>query len=409
MGEVAAKVVSEPRSWFRGPRSAAIWLGAYFLFQTLATLRQLPQDSPRWLIEVARFVTVGGYMFLALAMLASLAGYLKTMHRAASVLVLGAVLWLGLNAWFGARDPERVIVAGSAGPPQRYRLPPGAAISLGGGAGAESNRRYPIPGTAGAIATLRRSKSGFQIEPSEQSASGASVTVKGASLKGPSAIAPGDAIQIRLSAAAPSSEPREVRLAFGFPLRHPFPPQRWLQALFLNLMDIGLALAAAGIGALIAAVIRDPNILLPASVFAAFADYLMVYTSIGIVHTKLQTEQGRQQIGAMSAHVPTPHPAIAPLTVGMADYVFLAFFFACVYRFGMNERGTFAAFFLALTLSLLFVAYVSAIPALAPMALAFVAVNFRHFRLSKSELQAMGLAFAIVAAVVAGLFFFRGH
>jgi hypothetical protein len=43
------------------------------------------------------------------------------------------------------------------------------------------------------------------------------------------------------------------------------------------------------------------------------------------------------------------------------------------------------------------------------MALAFVAVNFRHFRLSKSELQAMGLAFAIVAAVVAGLFFFRGH
>ena len=132
-----------------------------------------------------------------------------------------------------------------------------------------------------------------------------------------------------------------------------------------------------------------------------------VYSPIGTVHTALQTPHGQRLVRAMSSHVPTPHPSLAPLTVGMADYVFLAFFFACVMRFGMNLRATFGALFVALTLSLFFVSYVNAIPALAPMALAFVAVNFRHFRLSRSEQQAMGVAFGIVLAVVAAMFVLR--
>jgi hypothetical protein len=171
-----------------------------------------------------------------------------------------------------------------------------------------------------------------------------------------------------------------------------------------NLLDLGRALAAAGVGALVAAMIRDRNILLPASVFMAFADFVVVYNPIGPVHQALQTHHGRQMIRAMSSHVPTPHPSLAPLTVGMADYVFLAFFFACVMRFEMNLRGTFVAFFVTLTLTLFFVASVNAIPALAPMALAFVAVNFRFFRLSRSEIQAMGVAFALILVVVGVLF-----
>jgi hypothetical protein len=113
----------------------------------------------------------------------------------------------------------------------------------------------------------------------------------------------------------------------------------------------------------------------------------------------------------MSSHAPTVRVgevAIPALTVGMADIVFIGFFVACVLRFDMNLRGTLGAFAVMLTAALLFVSITGApVPALGPMALAFVAVNFRYFRLSRSELQAMGIAFAVVALLTTGFFVWR--
>jgi hypothetical protein len=162
--------------------------------------------------------------------------------------------------------------------------------------------------------------------------------------------------------------------------------------------EMFFVLAAASLGILLAQAIRERNILLPAAVFAAFADYFMVH--YGTVHVALKSgAAGQKLINAMSAHVPSFHGRLPVLTVGMADFVFLAFFFACVYRFDLNFKATFAAFFALLTLSLFFVSIVGPIPALAPMALGFVAVNFRRFKLSREELQAMGAAAAIVLVV----------
>lgn len=179
--------------------------------------------------------------------------------------------------------------------------------------------------------------------------------------------------------------------------------------LLSQMLDLSRAVAATGIGALVAAFIRDRNILLPAAVFAAFADYLMV--NYGTVHVALRSEKGQQVVSAMSSHAPTVrvgNMAIPALSVGMADIVFIAFFVACVLRFGMNLRGTLVAFAVMLTAALLFVSITgAAVPALGPMALAFVAVNFRYFRLSRSELQAMGIAFAVVALVTTGFFVLR--
>jgi hypothetical protein len=404
--EEALKVASEPRSWLRGPHSAAIWLGAYFLYQTLVPLVKLPLQPSPGLLMLVRVLTVVVYMSLALAMLAAQASHLRTIRRAAVAIALGLLLWQGLDGWFGARDPQRIRVVDSNRGSRLYPLSPGEAITLGGKDAPEGGLRYPIAGMSHPVAILRRSDKGFRLEPAADAAGSAPVMLNGKPVSGATKIEPGDVIQIKIAAAKESTAAAELQMIFSFPLRHPFPATSWLRSFLMSLMDIGRAVAAAGIGALIATLIRDPNILLPASVFAAFADYLMVYTSIGTVHQALQTTQGQHHIASMSAPVPTVHPSIPTLTVGMADYVFLAFFFACVYRFGMNERATFVAFLTLLSLSLLFVPYVSAIPALAPMALAFLAINFRHFRLSKSELQAMGLAFAIVAAVVAGLFLF---
>jgi hypothetical protein len=163
-------------------------------------------------------------------------------------------------------------------------------------------------------------------------------------------------------------------------------------------------LAAVGLGTMFACAIRERNILLPAAVFAAFADYFMV--RYGTVHVALKTEAGQQVVRAMSAEVPRLHASLPVLTIGMADFVFLAFFFACVYRFELNLKATYAALFVLLTASLLFVSRVGPIPALAPMALAFVAVNFRRFKLSRTELQAMTTAAVIVLILALSFIWF---
>jgi hypothetical protein len=177
--------------------------------------------------------------------------------------------------------------------------------------------------------------------------------------------------------------------------------------LFYTMHELYLVLAAVGLGVLLTNAIREPNILLPAAVFAAFADYFMVH--YGTVHVQLtRGAAGQKVIEAMSAHVPRLHNHLPVLTVGMADFVFLAFFFACVFRFDLKFKATFIALFILLTLSLFFVALIGPIPALAPMALGFVAVNFRRFKLSRSELQAMGTA-GVIVLVLALAFIFLGR
>jgi hypothetical protein len=164
-------------------------------------------------------------------------------------------------------------------------------------------------------------------------------------------------------------------------------------------------LAALGLGVLLASALREPNILLPAAVFAAFADYFMV--NFGTVHQTMKTEAGQQFVHAVSAKVPTV-AGLPVLTVGPADFVFMAFFFACVYRFDLHRRRTFWSLFALLTLALCFVVLLSArIPALVPMALGFVLANFRRFKLSRPELQAMGTAAAIVLVVALSFIFWR--
>jgi hypothetical protein len=159
-------------------------------------------------------------------------------------------------------------------------------------------------------------------------------------------------------------------------------------------------LATAGLGVLLASGLREPNILLPAAVFAAFADYFVVH--FGTVHHALKSPAGQHLIQTVSAKVPTL-PGLPILTVGPADFVFLAFFLACVYRFDLQLKRTLVLLSVLLTFALFFVTLLAApVPALVPMALAFVVANFRSFRLSPSEKQAMGAAAVIVAVVTLG-------
>jgi hypothetical protein len=169
--------------------------------------------------------------------------------------------------------------------------------------------------------------------------------------------------------------------------------------------DVGIICLGAGIGALVAGLIRDRNILLPAGVFAAFADYFMVRW--GTVHVALQSHQGAKVVQTMSATVPAVHPSLSPSTMGMADFVFLAFFFACAWRFRMNPYGTFAALVALLAVLLFSIRWLGAFPAVAPMALGFVLVNLRYFKLSRAEIHATAVVFILLAGLVGVFFFLR--
>lgn len=182
-----------------------------------------------------------------------------------------------------------------------------------------------------------------------------------------------------------------------------------LLLLLYAVRELCVVIGSVGFGILLASAVRDRNILLPAAVFAAFADFLVVHFAPSTVHWALTNgARGQQAINAMSAHVPALHPGLPVLTVGFDDFLFLSIFFACVHRFHLRLRATFVALLVLVTLSLWFVPLTgAAIPGLVPMSLAFVLANFRCFKLSREELHAMGAAAAIV--LIAVLFLMLGR
>ena len=171
--------------------------------------------------------------------------------------------------------------------------------------------------------------------------------------------------------------------------------------------DVGLVLLAATVGVAVARLIRDKNILLPAAVFAAFADFMVV--NYFTVAQAMKTPKGREVVQhVMSAELPALTSGAggrlqAMATLGMADFLFVAFFFACVHQFRMNRRATVVALFVALTGSLVLVQFIYSLPALIPMGVAFLLANFRCFRLSRDEWVATGVVLGTVA-VLGGLF-----
>jgi hypothetical protein len=182
--------------------------------------------------------------------------------------------------------------------------------------------------------------------------------------------------------------------------------QRWLLPVAGTLQDVGKVLAAGGIGILLGGLIREPNILAPAGVFAAFADFVVV--TYGTVHRALQTDKGRAMVAAVSAAVPAIHPKLEPLTIGPADFLFLGLFLTCAVRFQMGLRRNAILLAVVLAGSLLAVQanLFGAVPALAPMSITFVAANWRSFRLSKQEVISTVVVILVAGTLFLGYFLF---
>lgn len=161
-------------------------------------------------------------------------------------------------------------------------------------------------------------------------------------------------------------------------------------------MSCGLLCIAAAGGTAGASAIPDRNILIPAVLFMAAADFFVVHH--GTVAIALRHPTGQRFLQALSLETAPPRPGMPPALVGLADILFLTFFYGCVTRFRLRERATTLLFFLIVggTLWMVMLDRWGPVPGLVPMGLAFLVANWREFRLTRQE-------WGLTAGLVAGL------
>ncbi|MFN4033419.1 MAG: hypothetical protein ACK4ME_07325, partial [Fimbriimonadales bacterium] len=177
-----------------------------------------------------------------------------------------------------------------------------------------------------------------------------------------------------------------------------------------------LMAAAVGLGATLAKLIREKNLLAPVIPFAAMVDMLTVLTPGGFVKQVLEKAPEvaeRASVAVMAA--PNAPQATAKLTpiaiIGVGDFIFLALYAACLIRFNMRVRATMIGLFVALWVYLGLALWVlpmlglaPRLPALVPMAAVTLALNWRSFQLSRQESIASVVVIALALGVIAFLF-----
>lgn len=161
----------------------------------------------------------------------------------------------------------------------------------------------------------------------------------------------------------------------------------------------------AGLGALLALLLKDRNMLLPVAAFLAGFDMFLVFAPTGPVQTLMA--QAPETFRAVTYRVPTVGSPEPIAFVGPADFIFLGLFFVALHRFGMRTRETLIWVVPAL-LAYLFVVILfgdatlgpvslGALPALLPIGLVVLLVNRKEFRLTRSEKAA---TWAVVALAI---------
>lgn len=177
----------------------------------------------------------------------------------------------------------------------------------------------------------------------------------------------------------------------------------------------GLLVWAAGLGACVALVIKDKNILLPVCIFlAGFDTWLIMNPYVFTSQLVANNSQVFQEV-AMKVPAARPEPApeakpeqraprITPLAyIGPADLIFCMAFFVVLFRFRMQVKRTLYWLVPVLVVYLLMVfgLQIGMLPALVPIGATVLLVNLREFKMTRDEklgtwlISAISLAFAI--------------
>jgi hypothetical protein len=165
----------------------------------------------------------------------------------------------------------------------------------------------------------------------------------------------------------------------------------------------GLITWCLGLGGLLGLLVKDKNMLIPIAVFLALFDAFLVLTPVGLTKQVMekhpQVQQSVSLVIPKVVEAPTSGP-VAPLAyIGPADLLFAAMFFTVLFRQGMRTRATLAWLGPVLVLYLAGALLLGPLPALVPIGLCVLLVNWREFNLNKEEWLSTG----VVAALGIGL------
>jgi hypothetical protein len=187
----------------------------------------------------------------------------------------------------------------------------------------------------------------------------------------------------------------------------------FLSACLMAFSQTGLLLWCFGIGALLASVLKDKNLILPVSIFLALFDIWLVFAPEGVASQAVSGSRPEltRIMENMSYRVPLPGGFAKPMAyVGPADFLFIAMFFVALFRFKMRTRETFIALVPTLAVYLLIVLTfadvvigpfrLGGLPALLPIGAVILAVNWKEFKLTRDEMIATIAVFVIGSAVV---------
>ncbi len=172
----------------------------------------------------------------------------------------------------------------------------------------------------------------------------------------------------------------------------------------LAIAQMGLPTWCVGLGALLATLVKEKNILIPIAIFLALYDASLVLTPWG--PTRQIVEHAPQVFTQVAASVPRISTKSAGGNVepgvfaGPADFVFLAMFFVAIFRFRMRAKETLYVVIPALLLYMVAVLFLGIpLPALVPIGLAVLFVNRKEFQMTRDE----KLSTALIAALGIGI------
>lgn len=194
------------------------------------------------------------------------------------------------------------------------------------------------------------------------------------------------------------------------------PPSELTMGLYRVVHGYLLMLAAVGLGTTLSKLIREKNLLAPVIPFAAMVDVLTVLMPGGFVRQVMEKAPKVAEHAALAVmaapNAPEVSARLTPLAIiGAGDFVFLALYAACLIRFRLRVRATMMGLFIALWVYLGLVLWVlpalglpSRLPALVPMAIVTLALNWRAFQLSREETIASVVVTTLALAIIAWLF-----
>jgi hypothetical protein len=198
-------------------------------------------------------------------------------------------------------------------------------------------------------------------------------------------------------------------LQFGLPLA--FGSAQGFAALTLDAVSQqGLPMWTVGLGALLATLLKDKNLLLPVSIFLALFDIFLVFTPVGFVQVLMK--KAPNLLPAMAHHIPQVVTQKAEVgarigtfaVIGPADFVFMAMFFIALYRFHMRTGTTFRWLLVALAVYLPLAFILGPVPLLVPIGLSVLLVNLPEFKMTSEEkvstiaVAVLGVAIVVYAA-----------